>query len=157
MIARLQSNRVRRTYLGGGRINAFTGTVADCGDGVPRPEDWLASTVMAFNGTDEKAGEGLGRLGDGRLVRDVVGDLPFLVKLLDSDERLVIQAHPTVPCAKRHLNLSPPACVVVTEGVGEVNGVAVKKGDRLLIADERFLETNGPVKIVICVHDIMYT
>ena len=56
-----------------------------------------------------------------------------------------------------HLNLSPPACVVVTEGVGEVNGVAVKKGDRLLIADERFLETNGPVKIVICVHDIMYT
>lgn len=101
MIARLQSNRVRRTYLGGGRIDAFTDAVADCGDGVPRPEDWLASTVTAFNGTMETKGEGLGRLDDGRLVRDVVGDLPFLVKLLDSDERLVIQAHPTVPCANR--------------------------------------------------------
>lgn len=328
MIARLQSNRVRRTYLGGGRIDAFTDAVADCGDGVPRPEDWLASTVTAFNGTMETKGEGLGRLDDGRLVRDVVGDLPFLVKLLDSDERLVIQAHPTVPCANRlfsslvgktecwyflpgtaadacvylgfkpgvtrakwcaafeaqhglldmlhripvapgdfvfvnggvphaigggcfmielqepsdlmvvaeritpsgrripdakmhggvgwkrmfdvyeyetfeyedvcrryvkrcfgqeekedvkvrtlrtscekfcicgpdltdkfsmwcierqgHLNLSHPACAVVTDGVGEVNGVTVRKGDRLLVTDERFLETNGSAKIVIC-------
>ena len=101
MIAKLQPNRVRRTYLGGGRIDGFAGVVADCSDGVPRPEDWLASTVTAFNGTREVEGEGLGRLYDGRFVRDVVGDLPFLMKLLDSDERLVIQAHPTVPCAKR--------------------------------------------------------
>jgi len=106
MIARLLPNRVRRTYLGGGRIDGFTGIAADCGDGVPRPEDWLASTVTAFNGTEEVEGEGLGRLEDGRHVRDVVGDLPFLVKLLDSDERLVIQAHPTVQCAKR-LFVSP--------------------------------------------------
>ncbi len=49
-------------------------------------------------------GEGLGRLEDGRLVRDAVGVLPILVKLLDSDERLVVQAHPTVPCAKRLFN-----------------------------------------------------
>ena len=110
MIARLLPNRVRRTYLGGGRIDGFTGgsqpvaTVADamnCVPPMPRPEDWLASTTTAFNGTVEIEGEGLGRIEDGRLVRDVVGDLPFLVKLLDSDERLVIQAHPTVPCAKR--------------------------------------------------------
>lgn len=65
------------------------------------PEDWIASTVTAFNGMSEIEGEGLGRLEDGRLVKDVVGELPILVKLLDSDERLVIQAHPTVPCAKR--------------------------------------------------------
>ena len=65
------------------------------------PEDWMASTVTAFNGMFEIVGEGLGRLEDGRLVKDVVGKLPILVKLLDSDERLVIQAHPTVPCAKR--------------------------------------------------------
>ena len=71
---------------------------------MPRPEDWLASTTTAFNGTLEIEGEGLGRLEDGRLVRDVVGTLPILVKLLDSDERLVIQAHPTVPCAKRLFN-----------------------------------------------------
>jgi len=64
----------------------------------------MASTTTAFNGTLEIEGEGLGRLDDGRLVKDVVGTLPILVKLLDSDERLVIQAHPTVPCAKRLFN-----------------------------------------------------
>ena len=123
MIAKLQSNRVRRTYLGGGRIDAFTGgsrccaTATDAQERVPpaadarqrvppmpRPEDWLASTTTAFNGTLEIEGEGLGRLEDGRLVKDVVGTLPILVKLLDSDERLVIQAHPTVPCANRLFN-----------------------------------------------------
>ena len=128
MIAKLLPNRVRRTYLGGGRIDAFTGaincappatetphtggsqlvaTVADainCVPPMPMPEDWMASTTTAFNGTLEIEGEGLGRLEDGRLVKDVVGTLPILVKLLDSDERLVIQAHPTVPCAKRLFN-----------------------------------------------------
>ena len=135
MIAKLQPNRVRRTYLGGGRIDAFTGgsrscatetdgggsqftatadaqervppVVADainCVPPMPMPEDWMASTTTAFNGTLEIEGEGLGRLEDGRLVKDVVGTLPILVKLLDSDERLVIQAHPTVPCAKRLFN-----------------------------------------------------
>ena len=106
MIAKLQSNRVRRMYLGGGRIDAFCGVSADVSDGVPRPEDWLASTVQAFNGSAEIDGEGLGRIEDGRLVKDVVGSLPILVKLLDSDERLVVQAHPTVPCAKRLFNSS---------------------------------------------------
>ena len=121
MIAKLQPNRVRRTYLGGGRIDAFTGGSRSCatekgGGGsrsgatadaqervppMPRPEDWLASTTTAFNGIFEIEGEGLGRMEDGRLVKDAVGSLPILVKLLDSDERLVIQAHPTVPCARR--------------------------------------------------------
>ena len=100
MIAKLKSNRVRRTYLGGGRIDAFVGEAAAACD-QPRPEDWLASTVTAFNGTCEIAGEGLGRLDDGRLVKETVGALPILVKLLDSDERLVIQAHPTVPFAQQ--------------------------------------------------------
>ena len=118
MIAKLLPNRVRRTYLGGGRIDAFCGTAGRArspsapngGRGatalpeMPMPEDWMASTVTAFNGTFEIEGEGLGRLEDGRLVKDVIGALPILVKLLDSDERLVIQAHPTVPCAKRLFN-----------------------------------------------------
>ena len=120
MIAKLLPNRVRRTYLGGSRIDAFTGgsrsyataaeTAAPHADAqervppMPMPEDWMASTTTAFNGTLEIEGEGLGRLEDGRLVKDVVGTLPILVKLLDSDERLVIQAHPTVPCAKRLFN-----------------------------------------------------
>ena len=73
MIARLLPNRVRRTYLGGGRIDAFTGgshtggsqlvaTVADamnCVPPMPRPEDWLASTTTAVNGKFESEGEGL--------------------------------------------------------------------------------------------------
>ena len=127
MIAKLQSNRVRRTYLGGGRIDAFTGAIncappatetphtggsqlvatadaINCVPPMPMPEDWMASTTTAFNGTLEIEGEGLGRLEDGQLVKDVVGTLPILVKLLDSDERLVIQAHPTVPCAQRLFN-----------------------------------------------------
>ena len=91
-------------YLGGGRIDEFCGVSTDVLDGVPRPEDWLASTTQAFNGAVEISGEGLGRLEDGRLVKDVAGALPILVKLLDSDERLVIQAHPTVPCAKQLFN-----------------------------------------------------
>ena len=73
-------------------------------DGVPRPEDWLASTTTAYNGSVEIEGEGLGRSEDGRLVRDIAGTLPILVKLLDSDERLVIQAHPTVPFARARMN-----------------------------------------------------
>ena len=104
MIAKLLTNRVRRMYLGGGRIDEFCGVSTDVLDGVPRPEDWLASTTQAFNGAVEISGEGLGRLEDGQLVKDVAGALPILVKLLDSDERLVIQAHPTVPCAKQLFN-----------------------------------------------------
>jgi len=105
MLGKLQPNRVRRTYLGGSRIDAFCGTCLTPGaEATPQPEDWMASTVTAFNGAAEIAGEGLGRLADGRLVREVVGDLPVLVKLLDSDERLVIQAHPTVPFAKARMN-----------------------------------------------------
>ena len=200
----------------------------------------MASTTTAFNGTFEIEGEGLGRLEDGRLVKDVVGTLPILVKLLDSDERLVIQAHPTVPCARRLFNspvgktecwyflpgTAPDACVylgfkpgitrekweaafwggsrscataaetaaphadaqervppvkqilgpeltdkfemwrvagggmlslprdravaVVTEGAGEVNGLAVKKGDRLLVFDERRFDVSGSATLVAC-------
>lgn len=104
MVARLKPNRVRRTYLGGARIDAFTGFAPDGSDGALRPEDWMASTTTAFNGTHEIEGEGLGFLEDGRRVKDVVGELPILVKLLDADERLVIQAHPTVPYARAKLN-----------------------------------------------------
>ena len=121
MIAKLQSNRVRRTYLGGSRIDAFTGTSLSRVDALPQPEDWLASTTTAFNGTLEIEGEGLGRLEDGRFVKDVVGPLPILVKLLDSDERLVIQAHPTVACAKRLFGspVGKTECWYFLEGTAE--------------------------------------
>ena len=150
MIAKLQPNRVRRTYLGGSRIDAFCGTGGTRDGQLPTPEDWMASTVTAFNGTLEIEGEGLGRLADGRLVKDAVGSLPILVKLLDSDERLVIQAHPTVPFAKARMNsdvgktecwyflpgTSPDACVYL----GFKPGITREKWIRA------FDETNRPIE-----------
>ena len=168
MIAKLQPNRVRRTYLGGGRIDVFTGgsqftATADAQERVPpmpMPEDWMASTTTAFNGTLEIEGEGLGRLEDGRLVKDVIGSLPILVKLLDSDERLVIQAHPTVPCAKRLFNspvgktecwyflpgTAPDACVYlgfkpgITRAAWEEAVMAGLEDSRQPTADSRNVE-----------------
>ena len=117
MVFQFQSNRVRRAYAGGSLIDAFTGSASGEND---RPEEWLASTVSAFNPDYSPIeGEGLSVLTDGRLFRDVLtenteailgqhlskkhdGKLAILVKLLDSAERLVIQCHPTVPFAKEH-------------------------------------------------------
>ena len=42
------------------------------------------------------------------------------------------------------------AVAVVTEGAGEVNGLAVKKGDRLVVADERQLAVIGGVTLIVC-------
>ena len=49
-----------------------------------------------------------------------------------------------------YLGLPRPACVVVTDGVGTMNGSPVKKGDRLLVADEHILETEGNATLVVC-------
>lgn len=150
MVAKLRPNRVRRTYLGGGRIDAFTGFAANETDGIPRPEDWLASTTTAFNGTTEIEGEGLGQLEDGRFVKEVAGTMPILTKLLDSDERLVIQAHPTVPYAKEKLNspvgktecwyflegTAPDACVYL----GFKPGITKEKWKAAFEAQEGMLE-----------------
>jgi mannose-6-phosphate isomerase len=40
--------------------------------------------------------------------------------------------------------------VVVTDGVGSVNGVDVKKGDRLLVCGAENLEAHGDVALVVC-------
>ena len=42
------------------------------------------------------------------------------------------------------------AVAVVTDGAGEVNGLAVTKGDRLLIADDRDIVVQGAVTLVVC-------
>ena len=42
------------------------------------------------------------------------------------------------------------AVAVVTEGAGEVNGLAVKKGDRLLVFDERRFDVSGSATLVAC-------
>lgn len=155
MVFQFQSNRVRRAYAGGSRIDAFTGCASAQND---RPEEWLASTVSAFNPDYTPiAQEGLSVLTDGRLFRDVLaenpesilgerlgqkhgGKLAILVKLLDSAERLVIQCHPTVPFAKEHfgsdfgktecwyfLNTAPDACVYL----GFKPGITRQKWEQL--------------------------
>jgi mannose-6-phosphate isomerase len=100
----LPPNQFHRFYAGGARIDALRGVAA--GE-EKRPEDWIGSTTTAFGETDE----GLSRVADGRLVRDLVqadpeallggehvarfgADPGLLVKLLDAGERLPVHLHP---------------------------------------------------------------
>lgn len=103
MIYKLSENRAFRSYIGGSRIDKLRGK-PECKSG-NFPEDWTASTVRAFNPGREEIVEGYGKTVDGVFIKDIVKeDMPILVKLLDSDERLVIQAHPTREFAKANMN-----------------------------------------------------
>lgn len=103
MIKKIKENRVSRTYLGGKKIDEFFGKSETKNSFFP--EDWTASVTSAYNSSDGKP-EGIGVTYEGEKITDLVGndDFKILVKLLDSAERLVIQAHPTVPFAKEFLN-----------------------------------------------------
>jgi mannose-6-phosphate isomerase len=109
----LPPNQFHRFYAGGARIDALRGVPAGP-DG--RPEDWIGSTVTAFG----EESEGLSRVADGRLVRDLVRADPeallgpdhvrrfgpdpgLLVKLLDAGERLPVHAHPGRAFARAQL------------------------------------------------------
>lgn len=112
MIYKLKENRVRRSYLGGERIDKFQGK-SDAGNGY-YPENWIGSVVEANNPKYFVAGEGLSYVEEGLMLRDIilsnpkeilgVEKMPVLLKMLDSAERLVIQAHPTIPFAKKYFN-----------------------------------------------------
>ena len=118
MIVKFKENRVRRAYIGGARIDRFVGK-SDARDG-RYPEEWLASTVEAFNPDMPKAGEGVSFTEEGESFRTLLerdgerllgknaylsdgGKPSLLVKLLDSAERLVIQCHPTVEFARERM------------------------------------------------------
>ncbi len=103
MIYKIKENRVSRTYWGGKAIDKFYNK-SECKDSL-YPEDWTASVTMAYNSNSGEE-EGIGHTEEGISVKDIVGNdkLDILVKLLNSAERLVIQAHPTVPFAKEFLN-----------------------------------------------------
>ena len=85
------------------------------------PEEWIASTVRAFNPGREDIIEGPSICQDGRTLKEIIdvnprsflgkkqyekygNDLSILVKLLDSAERLFIQCHPTISFAKKYFN-----------------------------------------------------
>ena len=106
MIYKIKHNRVSRSYAGGKQIDRFTGAKTAM-DNQYLPEDWTASiTTVYSNQTGES--EGLGYTTEGIKIKDIVGNdkLSILVKLLDSDERLVIQVHPTVEFAQKYLGKS---------------------------------------------------
>ena len=122
MIKKIKENRVSRTYLGGGKIDKFFGKSETKNSFFP--EDWTASVISAYNSSDGKL-EGIGVTYEGEKITDLVGndDFKILVKLLDSAERLVIQAHPTVQFGKTEcwyfLDCDEDACVYIgfKEGV----------------------------------------
>ncbi|HTT50099.1 MAG TPA: mannose-6-phosphate isomerase [Streptosporangiaceae bacterium] len=99
----LGPNQLRRFYQGGAEIAGFRGT----GGAQDGPEDWVASTTVAFG--EQQAG--LSRLPDGRMLADAIGQQPawflgpehvaaygtdtgLLVKLLDAGQRLPVHCHP---------------------------------------------------------------
>ena len=51
-----------------------------------------------------------------------------------------------------NIEMPRPAGVAVAMGaIGEVNGLAVRKGDRLLLAGERHVKTSVGTELVLCV------
>lgn len=113
MIYKLLSTRVYRSYFGGKNIDRVTGVAHP--DITRFPEDWLASVTTAFNPDRPIENEGLSKTTEGRFLKDIIEEkkeemigkrenMSLLFKLLDSNERLVIQVHPTKEFAKKHFN-----------------------------------------------------
>ena len=121
-IIQFPQNRVWRNYTGGRTLDHLVGKDDPCDSHFP--EDWIGSVTPANNPDSECALEGISKVRvDGRdmLFTDLIardpdyflgkdhvarfGQQPMvLVKLLDSAERLYLQAHPTAEFAQAHLN-----------------------------------------------------
>jgi mannose-6-phosphate isomerase len=122
-IIMLPPNRVWRTYLGGKVLDTIQNNPKPSDSHFP--EDWIASTTTADNkGKEQFKDEGLSEvevdkrktalkylmqkfpseiLGEDHY-RKYGANSQYLLKLLDSSIRLHIQAHPTIPFAKKYLN-----------------------------------------------------
>ena len=111
-LERLAPTRVHRFYTGGALIDRLRGEPES---DTSFPEDWLGSVTPASNPGRDDPEEGLSRLADGRLLRDVIeadrehwlggaDSTGLLVKLLDAAERLPVHAHPDRAFARRHLD-----------------------------------------------------
>lgn len=106
-VLKLEPTRVWRTYIGGRTLDKLSGKDGEISS---FPEDWIASMTRAVNaGREDVTDEGLSRvIPSGEMLRDLIdadrdgmlGDksmssMGFLMKLIDSSERLTIQVHPT--------------------------------------------------------------
>lgn len=106
-------NQPAHFYRGGAGIARFRGTAQPSEHS---PEDWIGSTTEMFS----RPGVGLTRLDSGETLRDAISAAPaaflgpdhvarygadpaLLVKMLDTDQRLVVHFHPDRDFAARHL------------------------------------------------------
>jgi mannose-6-phosphate isomerase len=137
----LPPNQFPRFYRGGARIDALRGVPAGADD---RPEDWVGSTATSFG----HASEGLSRLADGRVLRDLVqadpegflgpehaarwsADPALLVKLLDAGERLPVHFHPGRSFAREWLGMrfgKTEAWIILEADEGAAVHVGLREG-----------------------------
>lgn len=109
----LAPNQPAHFYRGGAGIARFRGTPQPS---EYSPEDWIGSTTSIFS----RPGVGLTHLAGGETLRDAIAAAPvdylgpehvarygadpaLLVKILDTDQRLVVHFHPDRAFAARHL------------------------------------------------------
>lgn len=130
MVYKLLPTRVYRAYFGGQNLDRLENKNPE----ISRfPEDWLASTTVAFNPGRDIPDEGLSKIENGEYLKTVIdsnkksmiGDtdkMSILCKLLDSSERLVIQVHPTVEFAKQYFNseFGKTECWYILNDGGEI-------------------------------------
>ena len=163
MIYKVKQNRVERTYIGGKRLEIFTGEYLKEIDYYP--EDWTASVVSAVNSFGQLEGEGI--TDDGIKIKDLIqnGSLSILVKLLDADERLVIQAHPTKEFAKEllstdygktecwyFLDCGKDACVYL----GFKQGITLEKWKEAIQSEDSEKMLSMLNKIPVCKGDFVF-
>jgi len=110
-----ERNRVGRVYRGGKLFGDFFG---DDGTDGYLPEEWMASAVRAINKGSNDPKEGISRVFGTDIYFDdllkshrveLIGQresLDVLVKMLDSAERLPVQAHPDKAFSRKHFNSS---------------------------------------------------
>lgn len=119
---RLPPNRVWRTYIGGKLLDQIEGK--EPAEDSHLPEDWIGSATRAVNPGERPPDEGIGWAegADGSCIRldELFGTSPeqtlgrahvatfgsdpkLLVKVLDSADRLHIQAHPTAEWSRERL------------------------------------------------------
>lgn len=135
---KFEENRVWRAYLGGSGIDRLH--KKNGGTDSRFPEDWIASCVEAYNPQYGCPGQGLSRVESGRPFPEILRESPeywlgpshlkhfgavpgFLMKVLDSAERLPIQAHPTISDAEKyyHAKSGKTECWIILS-TREVNG-----------------------------------
>jgi len=108
-----ERNRVFRVYTGGKLFHDFFGDEDRDGH---KPEEWIASSVMALNREPSDPKEGVSRIENTDIYFDellnacpeqMLGsrrDMSILVKLLDSAIRLPVQAHPNKTFSRVNFN-----------------------------------------------------